>query len=114
MRLVLDQGLPRDAAGRLRGLGYECVHVGEIGMWKAADEEILEFSRGKDAIVGTPDASSRPSVIRLRMQGLGAAEVVDLILRVLGGFESDLIRGSLVTVKARKTTCHRLPIGNSD
>jgi predicted nuclease of predicted toxin-antitoxin system len=41
MRLVLDQGVPRDAAALLRSLGYDCVHVGEIGMSKAGDEEIL-------------------------------------------------------------------------
>ena len=31
--LVLDQGVPRDAARQLRDLGYECTHVGEIG-WR--------------------------------------------------------------------------------
>jgi predicted nuclease of predicted toxin-antitoxin system len=44
MSLVLDQGVPRDAAAHLRGLGHECIHIGEIGMSKAADEEILAFS----------------------------------------------------------------------
>ena len=29
IRLVLDQGVPRDAARLLRDLGYECIHVGE-------------------------------------------------------------------------------------
>ena len=56
MSLVLDQGVPRDAASRLRGLGYECIHLGEIGMSKAADEEILAFSLEKNAIVVTLDA----------------------------------------------------------
>lgn len=56
MRLVLDQGVPRDAATLLRGLGHECAHLGEIGMSKAADEEILAFSREKDAIAVTLDA----------------------------------------------------------
>lgn len=28
-------------------------------------------------------------------------------------FDSELKAGSLVTIKARKTTCHRLPIGRS-
>ena len=124
MRLVLDQGVPRDAATRLRGLGYDCTHVGEIGMGKAADEEILAWSLGKNAIVVTLDAdfhtilavsgASGPSVIRLRIQGLGAQEVVELVQKVLAGFGSDLKRGSLVTVKARKITCHRLPVGSSD
>jgi hypothetical protein len=31
IRLVLDQGVPREAASRLRDLGYECTHVSEIG-----------------------------------------------------------------------------------
>ena len=56
MSLVLDQGVPRDAASRLRGLGYECIHLGEIGMSKAADEEILAFSLGRHAVVVTLDA----------------------------------------------------------
>ena len=47
MRLVLDQGVPQDAAALLRSLGYGCMHVGEIGMSKAADEEILSFLAGK-------------------------------------------------------------------
>jgi predicted nuclease of predicted toxin-antitoxin system len=93
-------------------------------MSKAADEEILAFSLEKNAIVVTLDAdlhtilalsgASGPSVIRLRLQGLGALEVVKLVKNVLASFEADLKCGSLVTVKARKTTCHRLPVGNSE
>ena len=124
MRLFLDQGVPRDAAVRLRDLGYECMHAGEIGMGKSSDDEILAWSLGKNAIVVTLDAdfhtilavsrASGPSVIRLRMQGLGAWQVVELVQSVFAGFGDDLKRGSLVTVKAHKVTCHRLPIGSSD
>jgi hypothetical protein len=38
--LVLDQGVPRDAAERLRKLGRECIHVGELGVQKAENDEI--------------------------------------------------------------------------
>jgi predicted nuclease of predicted toxin-antitoxin system len=124
MRLVLDQGVPRDAAALLRGLGYDCMHVGEIGMSKAADEEILVFSLERSATVVTLDAdfhailavsgAQGPSVIRMRLQGLGASEVVEVVRRVLARFEPELKRGSLITVKALKTTCHRLPIGISE
>lgn len=121
MRLVLDQGVPRDAAAVLRSLGHDCMHVGEIGMGKAADEEILAFSLGRNAVVVTLDAdfhtilavsgAQGPSVIRMRLQGLGGPEVVEVVRKVLAIFEVELKRGSLVTVKALKTTCHRLPIG---
>jgi predicted nuclease of predicted toxin-antitoxin system len=118
MRSVLDQGVPRDAATRLRDLAYECTHVGEIG-----DDEILAWALGKNGIVVTLDADFHsilalsgargPSVIRLRMQGLGAQEVVKLLQHVLVRFDADLKRGCLITVKAHKTTCHKLPIGGS-
>jgi len=88
-RLILDQGVPRDAAARLRSLGHERVHAGEIGMYKSADGEILAWAADRGAVVVTLDAdyhtilaasgASGPSVIRLRRQGLGAAAVVDLV-----------------------------------
>jgi hypothetical protein len=49
--VVLDQGVPRDAAGRLCDLGYECVHVGEVGMSMADDEEVLRFAHEKNGTV---------------------------------------------------------------
>jgi len=121
MQFVLDQGVPRDAAALLRSLGHDCIHVGEIGMSKAADEEILAFSLGRNAVVVTLDAdfhailavsgAQGPSVIRMRLQGLGGPEVVEVVRNVLARFEAELKGGSLITVKARKTTCHRLPVG---
>ncbi len=93
-------------------------------MWKAADAEILAWALLNDAVVVTLDAdfhtilavsgASGPSAIRLRTQGLGAPELVEVIRNVTAGFEADLKHGSLVTVKTRKITCHRLPIGSSD
>jgi predicted nuclease of predicted toxin-antitoxin system len=124
MRLVLDQGVPHDAAAHLRSLGHDCVHVSEVGMSKAADEDILAFSLARNALVVTLDAdfhtilavcgAQGPSVIRMRLQGLGAREVVEVVRKVLASFEEELKRGSLITVKALKTTCHRLPIGISE
>jgi predicted nuclease of predicted toxin-antitoxin system len=121
--LLLDQGVPRDAAGRLRDLGYECIHVGEVGMSTAPDEEILRLALEKNAIIVTLDAdfhailavsgAERPSVIRIRIQGLRAEEISERIHSVTKRFESELMAGLLVTVKKRKTTSHKLPIGRS-
>ena len=101
MRLVLDQGVPRDTATRLRDLGPESIHVGEIGMSKSADDEILAWSLGKNAIVVTLDAdfhtilavsgASGPSVIRLRIQGLGAQQVVVYLTDLETIWDADLL-----------------------
>lgn len=99
--LVLDQGVPCDAARRLRDLGYECVHVGEAGI-DADFHAILAVS-----------GAAGPSVIRIRIQGLRAAEIAECVRLVSTRFESELTAGSLLTVKSRKTTCHSLPIGPS-
>jgi predicted nuclease of predicted toxin-antitoxin system len=92
-------------------------------MSKAADEEIVALSLERSAVVVTLDAdfhailavsgAQGPSVIRMRLQGLGAAEVVEVVRKVLAGFEIELQNGALITVKALKTTCHRLAIGIS-
>lgn len=63
MQLVLDQGVPREAAAHLLGAG----HVGEIGISQAAEEQILAFSRERTAVVHTPiiaDCSCRRQEIR--------------------------------------------------
>ena len=92
-------------------------------MSTAADEEILRFAFAKNAVVVTLDADFHailavsggvgPSVIRIRIQGLRAPEIAECVHFVSTRFDNELKAGSLVTVKTRKTTCHRLPIGRS-
>lgn len=92
-------------------------------MSTAADEGILAFALGKNAVLVTLDADFHailavsgavgPSAIFIRIQGLRAMEIVERLRLVFAEFGSELEAGSLVTVKARKITCHRLPIGHS-
>jgi predicted nuclease of predicted toxin-antitoxin system len=121
MRLLLDQGVPRDAADGLRALGHDCTHVSEIQMSAAADEEIIAFAVEHKTVAITLDAdfhailavkrATGPSVVRLRIQGLNGPAVVEILSAVLSAFGAELDRGALVTVKARKVTSHKLPIG---
>jgi predicted nuclease of predicted toxin-antitoxin system len=90
-------------------------------MSQASDQEIIAWSLERMATVVTLDAdfhailavsgAAGPSVIRIRRQGLDAFAVVELIKTVLVDYQLDMWRGSLVTIKLNKTTCHKLPIG---
>lgn len=119
LNVVLDQGLPRDAAEQLRSGGVSCVHVGELGMSQAADTEILEWARAQNSVIVTLDADfhailavrndSKPSVVRVRIQGLNGTAIAVLVHRVLGLYAAELRTGCMITVKPRKMTCHLLP-----
>jgi predicted nuclease of predicted toxin-antitoxin system len=102
MRFVLLQGIPRDAAVRLRDQGHDFVHVGKAGMQNAADDDILAWS-AKEAVVVTLDADFHAI---LAVSGASGPSV-----KVIAEFRADLQRGCLITVKPHKTTCHQLPIG---
>jgi|ERR1039458_917341 predicted nuclease of predicted toxin-antitoxin system len=120
VHLLLDQGLPRDAAERLRGEGINCTHVGEIGMAAAVDTEILERARLCNRVVVTLDAdfhaimavrnASKPSVIRIRIEGLNGVAIADLLPRIVQQYGAELAAGCMITVKRRKTTCHQLSL----
>lgn len=122
MKLLLDQGVPAEAAVLFRQHGFECWHVSEFGMQKAEDEAILSFAAEKACVVITLDADFHalvavrglqgPSVVRLRREGCRAEAVVAALEGVLIAHSADLISGCLISVKERRTTCHRLPVGN--
>jgi predicted nuclease of predicted toxin-antitoxin system len=43
MRLLLDQGLPRSTVRHLANMGVVAEHVGDLGLARAADTQILDF-----------------------------------------------------------------------
>lgn len=121
MRLLLDQGLPRSAAKRLRTIGVDAAHAGDCGLSSASDAEILSAAQQQGQIVVTLDAdfhallatsgATGPSVIRLRIERLRADVLTQLLQTILDVCADDLGKGALVTATADRTRVHRLPIG---
>jgi predicted nuclease of predicted toxin-antitoxin system len=119
--LLLDQGLPREAAEILRAGGWSVLHVGEIGMGTASDIQIIERAVADGRVIVTLDSDfhaivavagrAEPSVIRIRREGLRAPELADLVTRVVTQTEPALIHGALVSVSEKSMRIHRLPVG---
>jgi predicted nuclease of predicted toxin-antitoxin system len=119
-RIVLDQGVPLRAALILRGAGWDAVHVRELGMKEAADNEILERAARDSRCVVTLDrdfpqilaltAASRPSVVLIRQQRLRGPDVAALLEIIWSQHEADLDRGCVIKVGVRGSRVRLLPL----
>ncbi|MHB1100575.1 MAG: DUF5615 family PIN-like protein [Burkholderiales bacterium] len=108
IRILLDQGLPRLAASILRESGWDVVHVGEVNLGAATDAEILEYARVDNRVCVTLDADfhtllmlggkSRPSTIRIRVEGLKSDGMASLLKHVWPQIAVSLEKGALVTI----------------
>ena len=120
MKLLLDQGLPRGAAEILRERGWDAVHVGDLQLASADDQIILDKAGEQNRAVVTLDADFHtllalsgafgPSVIRIRIEGLRAEPLADLIQNVLQQVRDDLFHGAAVTVQEGRIRVRNLPI----
>jgi predicted nuclease of predicted toxin-antitoxin system len=120
MTLLLDQGLPRSAVARLKEKGLTSVHVAEIGMESASDDAILAYGRERGWTVVTLDAdfhtllalsgTAQPSVIRIRMEGLRAENLANLLADVIHACSGELEQGAMVSVTETNMRIRRLPL----
>jgi predicted nuclease of predicted toxin-antitoxin system len=118
--LLLDQGLPRSTILHLRDAGLKADHVGEVSLAAADDGSILGRARHHGQIVVTLDAdfhaqlalsgAAGPSVIRIRIEGLKAKQLADLLVRVLEQCREDLKSGAMVTVTESSVRIRHLPL----
>jgi len=118
--ILLDQGLPRTIVLRLRELGLDAEHVGDVGLATADDRTILDQAGRRGQIVVTFDAdfhaqlalsgAPAPSVIRIRIEGLKAEQLATLLRGVLEQCGDDLKSGAMVSVTESGIRVRRLPL----
>lgn len=120
MKFLLDQGIPRSLKNLLIAEGYGAEHVGFIGMAKADDSDIIEYAKREGYICITLDADfhmilalskdNSPSVIRIRIENLKAADHLRLLKRILPDTKESLLSGALVSIREDSIGIRKLPI----
>jgi predicted nuclease of predicted toxin-antitoxin system len=120
IRLLLDQGLPRSTCAILLAEGWDVVHVCDIGMSQAADPAILDCAVRDNRIVVTLDAdfhahlvlsgASRPSVIRIRIEGLRGDALAGLLRHSWPKIKHVIDDGAMVTVTHTTLRIRTLPV----
>lgn len=121
MRWLLDQGVPRSASARLQEWSEDAIHVGDLGMAAAPDSAIIAHAVLEDRMIVTLDAdfhaliaqsaAAKPTVIRIREEGLKGEAVAELVLRIARRFRVDLEAGCMVTYSAGRVRLRLLPLG---
>ena len=96
------------------------VHTGEAGLAEAEDSEIIRRAALKDRVVVTLDAdfhmllalaqAHKPSVIRIRIEGLRAEEFSRVLQEVLHKCADDLKAGAMISVNDFQIRIRRLPV----
>ena len=120
IRLLLDQGLPRATGKHLSATAWDVMHVGDIGLSRATDQQILDYAKSDNRVCVTLDAdfhallatadASGPSVIRIRKEGLHASALAELLTAVWPHVEKHVIDGAMVTITEKSIRVRGLPV----
>ncbi|MCY3586853.1 MAG: hypothetical protein F4117_01090 [Acidimicrobiales bacterium] len=121
MRFLIDQNRSPHLAGLLRDAGHDAVHAIELGLERAADNELLSLAVEEHRIVVSGDTdfgmllatmrAAAPSVVLFRTRHLSRAEQqATVMLRHLEEIGDDLERGAVVVVTDDRIRVRHLPL----
>ena len=94
MRFLLDANLPNSAASLGEATGDDLVHVGDVGLGTAIDDDVLRFAIAEGRVLVTRDLdfadvrayppTSTAGIVVLRLpDDAGAREVIAVLRRLL-------------------------------
>jgi predicted nuclease of predicted toxin-antitoxin system len=121
VRFLLDQNQSPALTSLLTDEGHDAVHVRELGLEAATDDEILAHARGDDQVIVSADTdfgallarhnAAGPSVILIRrQQGRSAQAIAALITANLPAIADDLRTGAIVVLEEDRIRIRNLPI----
>lgn len=124
MRFLADMGVDIRVVDWLRDEGHGALHLRELGMHRAPDEEILARAIEDDRIVLTFDldfgtlaalARERPvRVVLFRVSNARLPRVIDRLGAVLSDAGDALARSAVVLVEDTRLRIRYLPIGRAE
>lgn len=121
MRFLADAGISPRTVEFLTGLGHQAVHVRDLGMQQATDDEIVVRAAADGAVIVTFDLDfgdilalgvrDRPSVIILRLTNQRPDRVNPRIGSVIAERQLELESGALILIEDSRYRLRTLPIG---
>ena len=122
MKILVDANLSEKVARQLAALGVEALHVDDLGMRTASDEEILDRAARDQMVIVTLDddfpqllalSSARvPSTVHLRgVAHLHPPDHVALLMGAIREIEREIGEGaSMISLTIGRMRVRRLPL----
>lgn len=120
MKFLLNMNVDRDMAAKLKERGHICRHVGDLGLSRAKDSEIVTEAKRAAEVILTHDldyghllafsGESAPSVIILRLRDLRSENMASRIDSVWKEIESALQAGAIISLSDGNMRIRNLPI----
>ena len=122
MRFLIDQDVFGDSTRMLKELGHDIITASEIGMYRAADVELLGIAGSQQRILVTRDRdfgelvftrNLLTGVIYLRIPPAAQDAVHDELEKVLSAYPEAELLQSFVVVEPGRHRIRRLPRANN-
>ena len=120
MKFLVDMPVSPRVAAWLTEQGHDAVHAADQGLAQATDRELLDRAVQEKRIVITADTdfpqllalsrSTTPGIILFRGGEYSAAEMTDLLRKVLDTASADDLAASICVVDRRRVRFRRLPV----
>jgi predicted nuclease of predicted toxin-antitoxin system len=121
MKLLVDANLSPKVAEGLRAAGFEAVHVADLGLVTASDDEIFDRATAEGFTVVTADSdfgmllalrrATSSSIVHLRhVAELAPESHIGLLSANLPQIADDLDRGAIASLSPTRLAVRDLPI----
>lgn len=120
MKILLDMNVPLKFLDLLTNKGIEALRWSDVGLPGAPDVEIVAYAKENEYIILTYDLDFstilsithdlKPSIIQIRTSVRDAQIAVDLIASALTMYESEMKKGSIMSINIKKARLRLLPL----
>jgi predicted nuclease of predicted toxin-antitoxin system len=120
MRFLLDMPVSPGLADWLAAQGHDALHAATAGLQRASDRELLRRAADEGRLIVTADtdfpqllalsAEATPGIILFRGGNYTAAEMRQLLQRVLQSVPEQTLARSICVVDRSRIRCRPLPL----